>query len=88
MLETFAALLVWAVAFYLAIGLLFAILFSLAGARRIDPSAVGGSIGFRLAIIPGAAAFWPLLARRWRTGAPPPEERNPHRDRAHERNGA
>jgi hypothetical protein len=65
---------------YLAIGLVFAIPFAMAGVKRIDPHAAHGSWGFRVLVIPGAAAFWPLLLRRWLGGTKePPEERNAHR---------
>lgn len=50
---------------YLAIGLLFAILFVLKGVTRIDEGAVGSGWGFRVIIIPGTAVFWPLLLRKW-----------------------
>lgn len=46
-------------------GLLFAAAFLVAGLGRIDPQARGASLGFRLIIAPGVAAFWPLLLRRW-----------------------
>jgi hypothetical protein len=65
---------------YLACGLVFAIPFALMGVKRIDPHAAHGSPGFRLLVIPGTMAFWPLLLRRWLTGVKePPEECNPHR---------
>jgi hypothetical protein len=65
---------------YGACGLVFAISFALAGVKKIDPHAAQGSWGFRLLVIPGAAAFWPLLLRRWLTGIKePPEENNAHR---------
>ena len=82
MSETIAAWLVMVLGVYGALGLLFAFAFVLRGARRIDPQAIGGSWGFRLAILPGVVALWPLLARRWAGGLPPPEERNAHRDLA------
>ena len=64
----------------LAFWLSFAIPFALAGARRIDPHAAHGSWGFRLLIIPGAMAFWPLLLRRWKSGLrEPAEPRDAHR---------
>lgn len=50
---------------YAALGLLFAVAFALRGAARIDPDAAHGTWGFRLLILPGAAALWPLLALRW-----------------------
>ncbi len=65
---------------YLACGLVFAIPFALIGVKQIDPHAARGSWGFRLLIIPGTMAFWPLLFRRWATGVKgPPEECNAHR---------
>ena len=65
---------------YLACGLVFAIPFALVGVKNIDPHAAHGSWGFRLLVIPGTMAFWPLLLRRWATGAKePPEECNAHR---------
>jgi hypothetical protein len=65
---------------YLAVGLVFAIPFVLFGVTRIDPHAVRGSRGFRLLIIPGTMAFWPLLLKRWVTEIhQPPEEKTPHR---------
>lgn len=65
---------------YLACGLIFAVPFALVGVRRIDPHAAHGSWGFRLLIIPGAMAFWPLLLRRWTNNIhTPPEESNSHR---------
>lgn len=66
---------------YVLCGLLFAIPFALVGTAMIDPLARKGSWGFRILIIPGTVALWPLLASRWlsRSGKPP-EERNAHRD--------
>jgi len=65
---------------YLACGLVFAIPFALVGVKKIDPHAAHGSWGFRLLVIPGTMAFWPLLLRRWMSGVhEPPEECNEHR---------
>lgn len=86
--ETIAGWLVAAAGLYAALGLLFAIAFVLRGAARIDPQAAGGSWGFRLAILPASAALWPLLAGRWLRGAPPPEERSPHRELARSGGGS
>ena len=61
MSETVAAWLLAAVGVYAVGGLVFAIVFVLRGVARIDPQAVGGSWGFRLAILPGVVALWPLL---------------------------
>src|SRR5213594_3808714 len=66
---------------YMACGLVFAIPFVQVGVKKIDPHAAHGSWGFRLLVIPGTMAFWPLLLRRWVSGVQePPEECNPHRD--------
>jgi hypothetical protein len=70
---------------YLVCGLVFAIPFVLLGVKKIDPHAVHGSWGFRLLVIPGTMACWPLLLRRWATGVKePPEECDPHRRAARE----
>ncbi len=75
--------LVYAIEAYALIGLLFAIPFVFRGVNKIDPSARDGSLGFRLLILPGAAAFWPLLMRRWMRGESTlPEEDNAHREAA------
>jgi hypothetical protein len=84
---TLATWLVMAASVYTGLGLLFAVAFVARGAARIDPQAEGGSWGFRLAILPGVVALWPLLARRWARGLPPPEERNAHRDLARRGSG-
>ena len=81
---TAATWLVNIVAIYLAVGIVFAIAFVWKGVGKIDPSAVEGTLGFRLLILPGAAALWPILARRWLAAEGPPEESNPHRDAARE----
>lgn len=82
MSEGAASLLVLALEVYLGLGMLFAVPFVWRGARRIDRAARDGTWGFRLLILPASVALWPWLVRRWRRGGPPPEERNPHRDRA------
>jgi len=54
---------------YAAIGIAFALLFAAAGAQRIDAAAKGAGIGFRIMILPGAAALWPILLPRWARGS-------------------
>jgi hypothetical protein len=61
------------VAAYAVVGVLFAVPFVAFGAGRIDPAARSTPLGFRLLILPGAAALWPLMLRRW-IGAPPNDE--------------
>jgi hypothetical protein len=69
-----------ALASYLGLGLVFAILFVIRGVGRIDPHAAHGSWGFRILILPGTVLLWPILARRWLSRAQQlPEERNSHR---------
>jgi hypothetical protein len=50
---------------YAAAGLLFGILFVLRGVQTIDPAAKDSGIAFRLVILPGCAALWPVLLVRW-----------------------
>lgn len=64
MLLAHAFLLVLSV--YAACGFLFALAFVAFGVDRIDESANHASLGFRLLILPGCIAFWPLLLSRWR----------------------
>jgi hypothetical protein len=65
---------------YAAAGLLFAPWFVWRGVGRLDPHAREATWGFRLVIVPGVVAFWPLLAWRLLAGRPaPPDERNAHR---------
>ena len=50
---------------YGAVGLAFAAVFVVCGIQRVDPVAAGAPVGFRLIVMPGVAALWPLLAVRW-----------------------
>jgi hypothetical protein len=87
MLNLIAWILISVAGVYAAIGLLFASLFVTRGVTRVDPAAIGGSLGFRVLIFPGVVAFWPLLMRRQQESAPPPEEHNAHRDLARKADG-
>ena len=79
-MATIVHALVWAFMLYLASGFVFAVFFVLYGIERIDSQAPGSSRGFRLIIIPGATALWPLLLSRWlRHAGDPPVESNAHR---------
>jgi hypothetical protein len=57
-------LLVAAGTVYLEVGLAVALLFAVYGVERLEPSARGGSILFRLLIVPGAILLWPLIVKR------------------------
>ena len=79
MYERLATLFVDALYLYAFFGVAFALAFVTIGVQRIDSQANGSSMGFRLLIFLGAAAFWPLLLRRWIAGKnEPPEEWDPH----------
>jgi hypothetical protein len=81
--EALASWLVTLLGVYAALGLVFAVAFVTRGVGRVDPAAREGTWGFRLLIVPGTVALWPLLARRWLGGvAAPPAEKNPHRGAA------
>lgn len=84
-MEDLANLIVATTGAYAGLGIIFAIAFLFFGASRVDPVAKDGSWGFRLLILPGCVALWPILARRWWSGGPPPSERNAHRDAAQTR---
>jgi uncharacterized ion transporter superfamily protein YfcC len=80
MFETLVKTLVYALATYAGLGLGFAVPFVWLGVQRLDSEAQGSGIGFRLLILPGVAAFWPMFLYRWtRRIAEPPVEKNPHR---------
>lgn len=82
MSETLAVWLVRLLLAYLAAGVVFAVPFAVRGVGAIDPIAAESTRGFRLIIVPGAIALWPLLLRRWIAGSAPPVERNAHREAA------
>jgi len=55
----------WIVGIYVAIGLVVAVPFVARGIGRVDPAANEAPWTFRLLVLPGVVALWPLLARRW-----------------------
>jgi hypothetical protein len=80
MLEIFTNVIVYILAVYASLGLVFAVPFVWSGVQRLDSEAQGSGIGFRLLILPGVAALWPMFLYRWnRRTAEPPAEKNPHR---------
>lgn len=64
-MEHVITLLLYTATAYAGTGAVFACLFVWRGVARIDSVARDATIGFRLLIIPGAAALWPLLLLRW-----------------------
>jgi hypothetical protein len=80
MFETLVEVFVDSLTAYSALGLLFALWFVWKGVERLDSQARGARLGFRLLILPGIAAFWPLFLARWVRGvSEPPLEQNSHR---------
>jgi Sec-independent protein secretion pathway component TatC len=80
--EQIARVTVTLLALYVGTGVVFAIPFVIAGVNRIDPVARESGWGFRVMILPGAVALWPILLLRWVRRQAPPEERNAHRTAA------
>ena len=70
MFETLAKIFVYALGIYAGLGLIFAVLFVWIGVQRLDSEAQGSGVGFRLLILPGVTAFWPMLLLRWTRGLP------------------
>jgi hypothetical protein len=69
-----------AAAVYVSLGLAFALAFVTVGIQRVDGEAHGSGWSFRLLIVPGVTAFWPLLLRRWLLGnGETPRQKDPHR---------
>ena len=60
-----AELLVDGLTAYGLAGLVFAVAFVTMGIQRVDSVAEHAPLGFRLIVLPGAAALWPLLLVRW-----------------------
>ena len=51
---------------YLLLGLVFSIVFALAGITRVDPVTRGSPILLRAALFPGVVALWPMMAWKWK----------------------
>ena len=80
MFETLVKTFVYGLEIYAGLGLIFAVPFVWFGVQRVDSEAQGSGAGFRLLILPGVAAFWPMFLYRWTRGTvEPPVEKNPHR---------
>ena len=80
MTVSLASWIVTLVTAYCAVGLLVGVGVLLAGLGRLDPVAAHGTWGFRLLVLPGMVALWPLILSRVVRGAGhPPPESNAHR---------
>ncbi len=81
MYEIVVSWLVALIGIYIVAGIVAAVPIVLFGIMRLDPAARGSSRLFRLMILPGVIAFWPLLLGRWFSGrSNPPAEKTPHKD--------
>jgi hypothetical protein len=60
-----ATVVLFVASMYLAAGLIVGIAFVTRGVGRIDTSAQDAPWSFRVMILPGAAALWPLVLRKW-----------------------
>ena len=60
-----------AAALYAAAGGIFSLAFLALGLSRIDNGAKDAGLLFRLAILPGLIALWPLMLIRWIVGGQP-----------------
>ena len=68
-----AELFVDALAVYGLAGAVFAVAFVTLGIQRVDSVAEHAPVGFRLIVLPGVAALWPLLLVRWLKAVPKSE---------------
>ena len=50
---------------YAGCGVALGVPFVLSGVNRVDEAARGAPLGFRLLILPGTIALWPLMAIKW-----------------------
>ena len=55
----------WLLLLYGACGLAFGAAFVASGVGRVDAAARGAPLAFRLVILPGVVALWPVLAWQW-----------------------
>lgn len=72
---------------YAAVGLVVALAFATRGVSRVDHAARDAHPLFRVLIIPGAAALWPVVLRWWARAGPEPGKTSVNRDlrRTHRR---
>jgi hypothetical protein len=60
-----AALVVYALALYVLLGVGVAVAFVLLGVTRILPQPATVTIPARVLLFPGSVALWPIVVRRW-----------------------
>lgn len=80
LITSIATALVWATIAYAAVGFVFACVFVIFVVDNYDSSAKDAPKGFRILILPGVAALWPVFAvRLLRKNPSHPTEHSPHR---------
>ena len=55
-----------AIGIYLLLGFLYYLAFIFKWAAQLDENTKGSGIGFRLLILPGTLALWPVLYWKWK----------------------
>lgn len=65
MWSTIASIFLILLGIYVLLGFLFVFPFVFKGATQIDEAAHETGWGFRLLIIPGTIALWPVLLKKW-----------------------
>ena len=63
--ETFAGIIGTVLLSYICCGILFAIAFLSKGITKTDEAAHGSGLGFKIIILPGVIALWPVLLIKW-----------------------
>jgi hypothetical protein len=61
MIESAFSILLQIAATYAVAGIVTAVWFFVRRIKRLNPSAAGGSLGFRVLVTPGIIALWPLI---------------------------
>ena len=64
--ETIAGIFGTILFMYLCCGIVFSIAFLVKGINKVDETTHGSTWGFKIIIIPGVIALWPLLLQKWR----------------------
>jgi len=58
-------ILIYTVGMYMFLGVIFGFVFIVMGISKVDPSAEGASILFKVMIFPGCVGIWPVLLKKW-----------------------
>jgi hypothetical protein len=53
------------IALYAVVGIIFAVAFVMVGVKHVDDATESSTLGFRILILPGSAALWPVLLLCW-----------------------